>query len=314
MTTTGVGAAAGHRGPVGVAASTAWHARRSGRAPRPRCAARRSPRRRRSCTLRGLPPIRCCQAGAGSAIGSLVVDPGPQLGQRVPDAGARRARPGPRQADQHAVRPAPRRRPYAMGDHAYARSRVTRGDGSRCRPCRRGWRSDATCLRPPPRTSGSVRYGICSASAMIVDARTMPSYADDLVDHPLQVGVGPGHDPAQQVAAAGDGVRLQHLGDVRQVRGDRSWPVPLADLQGHEAGHRRSRSPPGATSGPKPRITPARDQLVQPGLDGAPGHPQPAGHLQHADPRLLGEQRDSRASSASMTSDSHCAAIPNAST
>ena len=34
------------------------------------------------------------------------------------------------------------------------------------------------------------------------------------------------------------------------------------------------------------------DQLVQPGLHGAPGHAEPPGALQHPDPRLLGEQFD----------------------
>ena len=65
--------------------------------------------------------------------------------------------------------------------------------------------------------------------------------ADSLhLEHPpddvLQVLVGVGHDPAVQVAGAGDRVDLEHLGDLAQVRADVLEP-PLGDLEADERQH-----------------------------------------------------------------------------
>jgi hypothetical protein len=97
----------------------------------------------------------------------------------------------------------------------------------------------------------------------------------DLVEHPLQVGVGPGDDPAQHVAGAGDGVRLQHLGYRPQVVRHRIVAVPLVDLQRDERGHPE---PDGGRIHvrPEPLDDAPGDQLVEPGLHGATGDPQPA--------------------------------------
>ena len=39
-------------------------------------------------------------------------------------------------------------------------------------------------------------------------------------------------------------------------------------------------------------MTPLVDEPVEPGLDGAAGDAEPAGRLEHADARLVGEQTD----------------------
>ena len=46
----------------------------------------------------------------------------------------------------------------------------------------------------------------------------------------------------------------------------------------------------GSSWGPQPETTPAGLQPVEPGLDGAAGHPEPAGGLEHAHAGLGGEQ------------------------
>ena len=79
-----------------------------------------------------------------------------------------------------------------------------------------------------------------------------------------------------QVAGAGDRVRLQHLGDVGQVRGDGGVPVPLADLQGDERCHAEADRGGRDLRAEAPDRAP-RDQLVQPGLHRAPGHRAAAG-------------------------------------
>ncbi len=82
----------------------------------------------------------------------------------------------------------------------------------------------------------------------------------------------------------------QYLRDVGQVLGDGGVPVPLADLQGDEAGHAeadRGRVDVRAEAADR---APA-DQLVQPGLDRAAGHREPAGQFQHTDPGLGVQQR-----------------------
>jgi hypothetical protein len=111
------------------------------------------------------------------------------------------------------------------------------------------------------------------------------------VDHPLQVGVGPRDHPRPHVAGAGDGVRLEHLRDGGQGAGDGVVAGTLPDLQGEERGHRvaerrgvQHRSPAGDHA--------ALLELVEPGLDGAAGDPEPPGGLEDADPGLGGEQLD----------------------
>ena len=114
---------------------------------------------------------------------------------------------------------------------------------------------------------------------------------DDRVDHPLKIGVGPRHDPAEQVALAGDGVHLQHLRDLRQVRHHAIPPGALRDLQRHERRHdeaERARVDVRTEAGDHA----AGLQPVQPGLGGAAGDAEPAGALQHPDPGLLGQQGD----------------------
>ena len=61
---------------------------------------------------------------------------------------------------------------------------------------------------------------------------------DHVVDDPLQVGVGARDDPGQDVARSGRRVRLEDLGDRREMLGDlvvrgAGRPV-LADLQRDE--------------------------------------------------------------------------------
>ena len=82
----------------------------------------------------------------------------------------------------------------------------------------------------------------------------------------------------------GGGVQLQHLGDGRQV-GPYVGALALPDLQRGERGDRvaeRGRIDLRTEAADHP----VRLKPVQPGLHGAAGHPEPAGRLQHADPRL----------------------------
>ena len=117
----------------------------------------------------------------------------------------------------------------------------------------------------------------------------MPSYPDDLIDDPLQVGVGAGDDPAEHVAGAGDRVRLEDLGDVGQVLGDGGMAVPLADLQGDETRDAEA-DHVGCDVRAEASDRAPRDQFVQPGLDRATGDRQAPGEFQDADPRLVVEQ------------------------
>ena len=114
---------------------------------------------------------------------------------------------------------------------------------------------------------------------------------DDRVDHALQVGVGPGHHPAEHVAGPGDGVDLQHLGDRGQPFGHRVVPAGLADLEGDERGHLVAQGG-RVYLGPVAGDHAAPLQPFQPGLHGAAGDTQAFGGLEHAYPRLGSEQLD----------------------
>jgi len=116
---------------------------------------------------------------------------------------------------------------------------------------------------------------------------------DDRVEHALQVGVGAGHHPAEHVPGAGDGVRLEHLGDRGEPFGYRIVAAGLADLEGDERGHlvaERGRVHLGSVSGDHA----AFGQPLQACLHGAAGDPQPPGGLKHAHPGLGGQQFDQR--------------------
>src|SRR5271166_5013290 len=60
---------------------------------------------------------------------------------------------------------------------------------------------------------------------------------DDRVEDALQVGVAARDDPAEQVAGAGNGVRLELLGDLGEPLCDGVVAAGLPDLQGDERGH-----------------------------------------------------------------------------
>ena len=70
--------------------------------------------------------------------------------------------------------------------------------------------------------------------------------------------------------------------------------VVLPDLQGQERRHREAERL-GESSGPQPVTTPGRGQLVEPRLHGAAGDPELARRLEHADPRVVGEQGEQSA-------------------
>jgi hypothetical protein len=114
---------------------------------------------------------------------------------------------------------------------------------------------------------------------------------DDRVDDALQVGVGAGDDPAEQVALAAHGVHLEHLRDAAEVGHDALPAAALRDLQRHERGDdeaERARVDVRAEAGDDaPGLQP-----VQPRLGRAAGHAEPPGALEHADPGLLGQQGD----------------------
>ena len=76
-----------------------------------------------------------------------------------------------------------------------------------------------------------------------------------------------------------------------EVRGDRVVPAPwrISSVTNAVTG---KPSAAGSMSGPQPIDHAAGDELVQPGLHGAAGDPEPARRLEHADPRLGGEQAD----------------------
>ena len=110
---------------------------------------------------------------------------------------------------------------------------------------------------------------------------------DDRVEDALQVGVGAGDDPAEHVPGAGDGVRLEYLGDRGEPFGDRIVAAGLADLQGDECGHlvaERGRVYLGSVSGDHATLL----QSLEACLHGAAGDPQAPGGLEHAHPGLGG--------------------------
>ena len=103
----------------------------------------------------------------------------------------------------------------------------------------------------------------------------------------MQVGVGAGHHPAEHVPGAGDGVRLEHLGDRGEPFRYRIVAAGLADLEGDERGHlvaERGRVNLGSVSGDHA----ASGQPLQACLHGTAGNPQAPGGLKHAHPGLGG--------------------------
>ena len=144
--------------------------------------------------------------------------------------------------------------------------------------------------RPAP-AAGSGR-GSGSASAITVDARTMPPRRRS-GRSPAAGRCWSGPRSGTQVAGAGDGVRLQHLGDRRQVRGDRVVAVPLTDLQGDERGHRRSPSAAGSRCRGRSRVTTPRSPAGPAGPARCRGPPRAAGEHSSTPIRgSLGEQVD----------------------
>ena len=110
---------------------------------------------------------------------------------------------------------------------------------------------------------------------------------DDRVEHALQVGVGAGHHAAEHVARAGDGVRLEHLGDGGEPFRYGIVAAGLADLQGDERGHlvaERGRVHVGSVSGDHA----AFGHPFQACLNGAAGDTQAPGGLEHPHPGLGG--------------------------
>ena len=93
------------------------------------------------------------------------------------------------------------------------------------------------------------------ASAITVEDRDDGRVREHQVDDALQVGVGAGDHPGHQVAGAGDGVRLEHLGDRGQVGADgvvaAAGELVLADLQGEERGHRVAEGRGGEVRAPR---------------------------------------------------------------
>ena len=92
--------------------------------------------------------------------------------------------------------------------------------------------------------------------------------------------MGAGGHPAEHVAAAGRGVRLEHPGDRLEVRADRVKRA-LRDLQGHEGLDAEAR---GGEVDVRPVAGDHAGALEpgQPGGDGAPGDPGAAGELEIA--------------------------------
>ena len=95
----------------------------------------------------------------------------------------------------------------------------------------------------------------------------------------LQVGVGAGDDAAVQVAGAGGGVRLEHLGDRLEVL-DHVVEATLGDLEGDEGQHlvaHRLEVEVGIEAADDPALL----ELVEAGLYRSPGDPELAGQLHH---------------------------------
>ena len=124
--------------------------------------------------------------------------------------------------------------------------------------------------------------------AMWVEARLMDGPGEHGGDHVLEVIVGAGHDPAEEVTRSGDRVDLQHLGDRRQVD-DEAVDARLDDLQGREGEDgvaQLGRVDLGAEAADDaPGL-----EAVEAGLGRAPGHARPAGQLEDAQAGLVVEQ------------------------
>ena len=149
-------------------------------------------------------------------------------------------------------------------------------------------------------TRGSTRITICGDRAMTVAVRLIPCTSSMRLITCLEVVVAAGDDPAVQVAGAGRGVGLEHLGDVAQVL-DHVLEPALGDLKRGEGQDRVARGRRGSSTGPKPSITPRLDELVEAGLNGASGDAQLARELEDAGAgRRRPGRRSRRASSASM--------------
>ncbi len=113
-------------------------------------------------------------------------------------------------------------------------------------------------------------------------------HADQCLDHVLQVGVVAGHDPREEITAAGDRERLDDLRHGRQRVPD-LVEMALGDLDVHEREHGM------AERGGGQRRARAGDhavpfEAVEPGLEGAAGDAEDTGVLADAGARLLQQQ------------------------
>ena len=124
--------------------------------------------------------------------------------------------------------------------------------------------------------------------AIWVVVRLMPSTVEDGADHVLEVLVGAGDHAGVEVAGAGGGVDLEHLGDAGEVLDD-VGEAALGDLEGHEGEDARSRWRAGRRRGRSRVTTPRRCSFSRPRLYGPPGHLQLAGELHHPCPGRLGD-------------------------
>ena len=100
----------------------------------------------------------------------------------------------------------------------------------------------------------------------------------------LRCCVGAAHHPHVEVALPGGGVGLDHLGDLLEVA-DHVGQAALGDLDGGEGQHGVAEGHQ-VEVGPEPRHHATGLQLVEPGLDRAPGHAESSGQFEHAGPRL----------------------------
>jgi hypothetical protein len=104
------------------------------------------------------------------------------------------------------------------------------------------------------------------------------------------VVVGPGHDPAVEVAGAGDGVDLQHLGDLPQVIDDVLQPA-LGDLEADE-GQDLVAHGPQVEIGVEAADDAPLLELVEACLYCPPGDRELAGELHDAGPRGVTHRAD----------------------
>ena len=116
---------------------------------------------------------------------------------------------------------------------------------------------------------------VCSASCVWV--RMMPGQLEDALQHVVEVFVGAGDDAEVEVARPGDGVDLQHLGDVGEP-GEDLGVAALGDLERGEGEHAEPGGG-GVEVGAEPDDDAVADQAVEAGLHGAAGDVEPAGHL-----------------------------------